>query len=187
MSGGCPLPGWGAVEKVASPSSLMQAYQACKPSSLNSCPGPRLSAPTTCGAHDALGLWQTSQPTTWPKKTMQPTLLGLIDDLQHCLVNKMCPNCFSLSAVLEHLSEETVMLHARKLSSGRSGPAEHLRCHRARQGSKPAGWSSEARSTTSIPLPAVRWRRSQPARWPSGQKTAAASDWESRKVHLCLH
>ena len=49
-------------------------------------------------------------------------------DLQHCLVNKMCPNYFIPQCnMLEHLSEETVMLHARKLSSVRSDPAEHLR------------------------------------------------------------
>ncbi|MGH0175056.1 UNVERIFIED_CONTAM: hypothetical protein FKN15_069539 [Acipenser sinensis] len=55
-------------------------------------------------------------------------LLGLIDDLQHCLVNKMCPNYFIPQCnMLEHLSDETVVLHARKLSSVRSDPTEHLR------------------------------------------------------------
>ncbi|MXQ79342.1 hypothetical protein E5288_WYG000402 [Bos mutus] len=54
--------------------------------------------------------------------------LGLIDDLQHCLVNKMCPSYFIPEYnMLEHLSEETVMLHGRKLPVVRLDPAEHLR------------------------------------------------------------
>ncbi|KAG9265298.1 nucleotidyltransferase MB21D2 isoform X1 [Astyanax mexicanus] len=55
-------------------------------------------------------------------------LLGLLDDLQHCLVNKACPNYFIPQCnMLEHLSESAAILHARRLSSVRSDPAEHLR------------------------------------------------------------
>ncbi|KAK9396627.1 protein MB21D2 [Crotalus adamanteus] len=54
-------------------------------------------------------------------------LLILINDLQHCLVNKLFPNyLISQCNMLEHLSEDTVMLHACKLSSVRSDPSEHL-------------------------------------------------------------
>lgn len=55
-------------------------------------------------------------------------LLGLLDDLQHCLLSRSCPNYFIPQVnMLEHLSDQAALLHARKLSSARCDPAEHLR------------------------------------------------------------
>ena len=74
--------------------------------------------------------------------------LGLIDDPQHCLVNKMCPSYFIPGySMLEHPSEETVMLHARKLPAVRTAidhveATNQLTLELQRQG-----------STTSIPSP----------------------------------
>ncbi|XP_066535398.1 nucleotidyltransferase MB21D2 [Hoplias malabaricus] len=54
--------------------------------------------------------------------------LGLLDDLQHCLINKTCPNYFIPQRnMFEHLSDSAAVFTARRLSSVRSDPAEHLR------------------------------------------------------------
>ena len=57
--------------------------------------------------------------------------------------------------MLEHLSEETVMLHARKLSSVRSDPAEHLRTaiEHVKAANRLTLELQRRGSTTSIPSP----------------------------------
>ncbi|KAM6949031.1 transmembrane protein 102 [Aplochiton taeniatus] len=55
-------------------------------------------------------------------------LLGLLDDLAHCILGKSCPNYFLPQCnMLEHLSDSQALLVARKLAHVRSDPAEHLR------------------------------------------------------------
>ncbi|CAL8376498.1 unnamed protein product [Boreogadus saida] len=55
-------------------------------------------------------------------------LLGLLDDLAHCILGKNCPNYFLPQCnMLEHLSDGQALLLARKLGHVRSDPAEHLR------------------------------------------------------------
>ncbi|KAL4631112.1 protein MB21D2-like isoform X3 [Arapaima gigas] len=55
-------------------------------------------------------------------------LLGLLDDLAHCILGKNCPNYFLPQCnMLEHLSDSAALLVARKLAHLRSDPAEHLR------------------------------------------------------------
>ncbi|XP_064181673.1 transmembrane protein 102 [Anguilla rostrata] len=55
-------------------------------------------------------------------------LLGLLDDLAHCVLGKHCPNYFLPQCnMLEHLSDGAALLVARKLAHLRSDPAEHLR------------------------------------------------------------
>ncbi|CAM2119231.1 nucleotidyltransferase MB21D2 isoform X1 [Lepidochelys kempii] len=109
-------------------SSLMQAYQACKAIIIKLLSRPKAISPYHLRS---MMLWACDRlPANYLAQEDYAAhfLLGLIDDLQHCLVNKMCPNYFIPQCnMLEHLSEETVMLHARKLSSVRSDPAEHLR------------------------------------------------------------
>ncbi|XP_075794392.1 nucleotidyltransferase MB21D2 [Pelodiscus sinensis] len=109
-------------------SSLMQAYQACKAIIIKLLSRPKAISPYHLRS---MMLWACDRlPASYLAQEDYAAhfLLGLIDDLQHCLVNKMCPNYFIPQCnMLEHLSEETVMLHARKLSSVRSDPAEHLR------------------------------------------------------------
>nr|XP_060623241.1 nucleotidyltransferase MB21D2 [Anolis sagrei ordinatus] len=107
--------------------SLMQAYQACKAIIIKLLSRPKAISPYHLRS---MMLWACDRlPANYLAQEDYAAhfLLGLIDDLQHCLVNKMCPNYFIPQCnMLEHLSEETVMLHARKLSSVRSDPAEHL-------------------------------------------------------------
>ncbi|XP_066537546.1 transmembrane protein 102 isoform X2 [Hoplias malabaricus] len=55
-------------------------------------------------------------------------LLGLLDDLAHCVLGKNCPNYFLPQYnMLEHLTDTAALLVARKLAHLRSDPAEHLR------------------------------------------------------------
>lgn len=55
-------------------------------------------------------------------------LLGLLDDLAHCILSKSCPNYFLPQCnMLEHLTDSQALLVARKLAHVRSDPAEHLR------------------------------------------------------------
>lgn len=55
-------------------------------------------------------------------------LLGLLDDLAHCILGKTCPNYFLPQCnMLEHLSDAQALLVARKLAHVRSDPSEHLR------------------------------------------------------------
>lgn len=63
-------------------------------------------------------------------------LLGLLDDLAHCILGKSCPNYFLPQCnMLEQLSDGQALLVARKLAHLRSDPSEHLRAavDRARQ------------------------------------------------------
>ncbi|XP_017539093.1 protein MB21D2 isoform X1 [Pygocentrus nattereri] len=108
---------------------LMQAFQACKAliSKL------LLSRPKAVSPYHlrSLMLWACDRlPHTYLAQEDHSAhfLLGLLDDLQHCLVNKACPNYFIPQRnMLEHLSDSAAILHARRLSSVRSDPAEHLR------------------------------------------------------------
>lgn len=55
-------------------------------------------------------------------------LLGLLDDLAHCILGKTCPNYFLPQCnMLEHLTDAQALLVARKLAHVRSDPSEHLR------------------------------------------------------------
>ncbi|KAJ8246845.1 hypothetical protein GJAV_G00256020 [Gymnothorax javanicus] len=55
-------------------------------------------------------------------------LLGLLDDLAHCILGKHCPNYFLPQCnMLEHLSDSAALLVARKLAHLRLDPSEHLR------------------------------------------------------------
>lgn len=55
-------------------------------------------------------------------------LLGLLDDLAHCILSKNCPNYFLPQCnMLEHLTDSQALLVARKLAHVRSDPSEHLR------------------------------------------------------------
>ncbi|XP_057710997.1 transmembrane protein 102 [Corythoichthys intestinalis] len=55
-------------------------------------------------------------------------LLGLLDDLAHCILSKNCPNYFLPQCnMLEHLTDSQALLLARKLAHVRSDPSEHLR------------------------------------------------------------
>lgn len=55
-------------------------------------------------------------------------LLGLLDDLAHCILGKNCPNYFLPQCnMLEHLTDSQALLVARKLAHVRSDPSEHLR------------------------------------------------------------
>ncbi|KAJ3584876.1 hypothetical protein NHX12_013599 [Muraenolepis orangiensis] len=55
-------------------------------------------------------------------------LLGLLDDLAHCVLGKSCPNYFLPQCnMLEHLTDAQALLVARKLAHVRSDPGEHLR------------------------------------------------------------
>lgn len=55
-------------------------------------------------------------------------LLGLLDDLAHCILGKNCPNYFLPQCnMLEHLTDGQALLVARKLAHVRSDPSEHLR------------------------------------------------------------
>ncbi|XP_033839896.1 transmembrane protein 102 [Periophthalmus magnuspinnatus] len=55
-------------------------------------------------------------------------MLGLLDDLAHCILSKNCPNYFLPQCnMLEHLSDSQALFIARKLACVRSDPLEHLR------------------------------------------------------------
>uniref|UniRef100_A0A8C1IPD5 Mab-21 domain containing 2 n=1 Tax=Cyprinus carpio TaxID=7962 RepID=A0A8C1IPD5_CYPCA len=105
--------------------SLMQAYQACKALIIKLLSRPKAISPYHLRS---LMLWACDRlPHTYLAQEDYAAhfLLGLIDDLQHCLVNKTCPNYFIPQCnMLEHLSDDAAMLHARKLSSVRSDPPQ---------------------------------------------------------------
>ncbi|XP_017565790.1 transmembrane protein 102 isoform X2 [Pygocentrus nattereri] len=62
------------------------------------------------------------------QETPARLLLGLLDDLAHCVLGKNCPNYFLPQYnMLEHLTDGAALLVARKLAHLRSDPAEHLR------------------------------------------------------------
>ncbi|KAI4896808.1 hypothetical protein NFI96_029267 [Prochilodus magdalenae] len=62
------------------------------------------------------------------QETTARLLLGLLDDLAHCVLGKNCPNYFLPQYnMLEHLTDGAALLVARKLAHLRSDPAEHLR------------------------------------------------------------
>ncbi|XP_051874753.1 nucleotidyltransferase MB21D2-like [Pristis pectinata] len=109
-------------------SSLMQAYQACKAVIMKLLFKPKAISPYHLRS---MMLWACDRlPSAFLAREdcAAGFLLGLIDDLQHCLVNRLCPNYFIPQCnMFEHLSDEAALLHARRLSSVRSDPAEHLR------------------------------------------------------------
>lgn len=115
------------LKKCISP-SLMQAYQACKAIIIKLLSRPKAVSPYHLRS---IMLWACDRlPANYLGQDdfAAHFLLGLIDDLQHCLVNKTCPNYFIPQCnMLEQLSDEAAMLHARKLCSVRSDPLEHLR------------------------------------------------------------
>ncbi|KAJ8368178.1 hypothetical protein SKAU_G00082060 [Synaphobranchus kaupii] len=127
-SGVCRSPRSEVQLKKCISSSLMQAYQACKALIIKLLSRPKAISPYHLRS---MMLWSCDRlPANYLSQDdfSAHFLLGLIDDLQHCLVNKVCPNYFIPQCnMLEHMSDETTMLHARKLSSVRSDPAEHLR------------------------------------------------------------
>ncbi|XP_064408837.1 nucleotidyltransferase MB21D2 [Latimeria chalumnae] len=108
--------------------SLIQAFQACK-----AIIAKLLSRPKAIGPYHlrVILLWACDRlPSSFLFRDDNAAhfLLGLIDDLSHCLINKSCPNYFLPQCnMFEHLSNETSLLLARKLSSIRTDPAEHLR------------------------------------------------------------
>ncbi|XP_030630362.1 protein MB21D2 [Chanos chanos] len=107
---------------------LMQAYQACKAVTSRLMEQPGVISPYHLRS---LMLWACDRlPASYLAQDdfSAHFLLGLLDDLQHCLVNKTCPNYFIPQCnMLEHLSDETAMQHARVLAIARSDPVEHLR------------------------------------------------------------
>ncbi|XP_067828175.1 nucleotidyltransferase MB21D2-like [Heptranchias perlo] len=107
---------------------LIQAYQAYKAVIIKLLSRPRAISPYHLRS---LMLWACDRlPSSFlcQDENMAHFLLGLIDDLSHCLVNKSCPNYFLPQCnMFEHLPDDTVLLLACKLSSVRSDPAEHLR------------------------------------------------------------
>ncbi|KAM9733141.1 LOW QUALITY PROTEIN: nucleotidyltransferase MB21D2-like [Menidia menidia] len=126
------------LKKCISP-GLMTAYQACK-----AMVGRQLARPPRAVSPyhlRSLMLWACDRlpaPYLTQDGLAAHFLLGLLDDLQHCLLNKLCPNYFIPQVnMLEHLSDDAALLNARKLSSLRSDPAEHLRS--AIQHAKAAG------------------------------------------------
>ncbi|XP_043932953.1 protein MB21D2-like [Protopterus annectens] len=106
---------------------LIQAFQACK-----AVISRLLSRPKAISLYHlrTLMLWACDRlPSSYlfQEENAAHFLLGLIDDLSHCLVNKSCPNYFLPQCnMFEHLSDETAMLLARKLSSVRADPSGHL-------------------------------------------------------------
>ncbi len=171
--------------------SLMQAYQACKALIIKLLSRPKAISPYHLRS---LMLWACDRlPHTYLAQEDYAAhfLLGLIDDLQHCLVNKTCPNYFIPQCnMLEHLSDDMAMLHARKLSSVRSDPAEHLRS--AIEHAKAASrlthelqWRGGSSNLLS-PL-SENWSRSATGRPAREEETPAAGHGESWEVHLCFY
>ncbi|XP_067880024.1 nucleotidyltransferase MB21D2-like [Heterodontus francisci] len=108
--------------------SLIQAYQAYKAVIIKLLSRPRAISPYHLRS---LMLWACDRlPSSFlcQEENKAHFLLGLLDDLAHCLVNKSCPNYFLPQCnMFEHLSDSAVLLLACRLSSVRSDPAEHLR------------------------------------------------------------
>ncbi|XP_076837929.1 nucleotidyltransferase MB21D2 isoform X1 [Brachyhypopomus gauderio] len=107
---------------------LMQSYQACRSIIVKS-----LGHPTAVSPYHLRSIMLWACDRLPPSYLAQDDfaahfLLGLIDDLQHCLVNKTCPNYFIPQCnMLEDLCDEAAMFHARKLAPARADPLEHLR------------------------------------------------------------
>ncbi|XP_042201493.1 protein MB21D2-like [Callorhinchus milii] len=115
------------LKKCISP-ALIHAYQAYKAVIIKLLSRPKAISPYHLRS---LMLWACDRlPSSFLSQDDNTAhfLLGLIDDLSHCLVNKSCPSYFLPQCnMFEHLSDETVLLLACKLSSVRTDPAEHLR------------------------------------------------------------
>lgn len=115
------------LKKCISP-GLMQAYQACKSILVKP-----LAQATPVGPYHlrSLMLWACDRlPATYLAQDdfAAHFLLGLLDDLQNCLVNKSCPNYFIPQCnMLEQLGDSTAVGHARRVALVRSDPAGHLR------------------------------------------------------------
>ncbi|XP_078389988.1 nucleotidyltransferase MB21D2-like [Cetorhinus maximus] len=107
---------------------LIQAYQAYKAVIVKLLSRPRAISPYHLRS---LMLWACDRlPSSFlgQEENMAHFLLGLLDDLAHCLVNRSCPNYFLPQCnMFEQLSDGAVLLLACRLSSVRSDPAEHLR------------------------------------------------------------
>ncbi|CAL1571271.1 unnamed protein product [Knipowitschia caucasica] len=107
---------------------LMQAFQACKALVMK-----LLSRPKALTAYHLRStmLWACDRlPAAYLSQDDSSAhfLLGLLDDLQHCLLNRTCPNYFIPQCnMFEHLSDESALLHARRICSIRAEPVEHLR------------------------------------------------------------
>ncbi|XP_061576066.1 nucleotidyltransferase MB21D2 [Cololabis saira] len=116
------------LKKCISP-GLMQAYQACKALIAKMLARPK--AQVSPYHLRSIMLWACDRlPANFLSQDDHAGhfLLGLLDDLQHCLLNKTCPNYFIPQCnMLEALDDGAAVLLARKLSSVRSDPAEHLR------------------------------------------------------------
>ncbi|XP_055501784.1 nucleotidyltransferase MB21D2-like [Leucoraja erinacea] len=108
--------------------NLMQAYLACKAMITKLLFKSRAVSPYHLRS---LMLWACDRlPTVYLAREgcSAGFLLGLLDDLQHCLVNRLCPNYFIPQCnMFEQLSDETALLYARRLAAVRSDPGEHLR------------------------------------------------------------
>ncbi|XP_078064839.1 nucleotidyltransferase MB21D2-like [Mustelus asterias] len=107
---------------------LIQAYQAYKALIVKLLSRPRAISPYHLRS---LMLWACDRlPSSFlgREENTAHFLLGLLDDLAHCLVNRSCPNYFLPQCnMFERLPDSTVLLLACRLSSVRSDPAEHLR------------------------------------------------------------
>lgn len=109
------------------PPPFAQAFQACKALVVR-----LLSRPRAVGPYHlrTLVLWACDRlPPTYlsQEENRAAFLLGLLDDMLHCLLNKTCPNYFIPQCnMFEHLPDDTTLLLARKLACTRADPAEHL-------------------------------------------------------------
>lgn len=107
---------------------LIQAYQAYKAIIVKLLSRPRAISPYHLRS---LMLWACDRlPSSFLAQPDNAAhfLLGLLDDLAHCLVNRSCPNYFLPQCnMFDDLSDATVLLLACRLSSVRSDPADHLR------------------------------------------------------------
>uniref|UniRef100_UPI00398EFC32 nucleotidyltransferase MB21D2-like isoform X2 n=1 Tax=Pristiophorus japonicus TaxID=55135 RepID=UPI00398EFC32 len=130
---------------------LIQAYQAYKAVITKLLSRPRAISPYHLRS---LMLWACDRlPSSFLGQASNTAhfLLGLLDDLAHCLVNKACPNYFLPQCnMFEQLSDGAALLLACRLSSVRSDPAGHLRS--AVEHAKAAGrLSQELRRATPSP------------------------------------
>ncbi|KAK7881019.1 hypothetical protein WMY93_030608 [Mugilogobius chulae] len=149
----------------------MQAYQACKAIIIKLLSRPKAISPYHLRS---VMLWACDRlPASFlcQDDNSAHFLLGLIDDLQHCLVNKTAP---TTSSPVQHVraalrrdgpaARQKTLL--RTLGSHRASE-EH---HRARQS------SAQVRTSNRPKLHSVGRRRRHSARRSFGQETAAAGD-----------
>lgn len=60
---------------------------------------------------------------TWQEENLACLLMGLLDDLFHCLVNKECANYFiPQNNMLRHIPREFLLHHAKTVSNIRTNP-----------------------------------------------------------------